>query len=98
MVAYFTFDDFGDNLEEIEMKLPRKKILYLDVAEIDAYASKKTDTDDAATTTVSPTATEPIKKKLVLSSENTAGEAPSVAGSPDASSGEKQKKGKGKKK
>lgn len=68
------------------------------VAEIDAYASKKTDTDDAATTTVSPTATEPIKKKLVLSSENTAGEAPSVAGSPDASSGEKQKKGKGKKK
>lgn len=51
VVAYFTFDDFGHGLEEIEMKLPRKKILYLDVAEIEAY--KSVDTEDKIRITVS---------------------------------------------
>lgn len=51
VVAYFAFDDFGHSLEEIEMKLPRKKIVYLDVTEIDEYQS--VDTDDKIRITVS---------------------------------------------
>jgi DNA repair exonuclease SbcCD nuclease subunit len=51
VVAYFEFGDGSHTLDEIEMKLPRKKIVYLDVAEIDEY--KSCDTEDKIRITVS---------------------------------------------
>ena len=51
VVVYIKFNDNGYNLDEIEMQLPRKKIIYLDVTEIDDYKSR--DTDDKIRITVS---------------------------------------------
>jgi DNA repair exonuclease SbcCD nuclease subunit len=51
VVPYFEFADGKHVLEEIEMKLPRKKIVYLDVTEIDNY--KQTESDDKIRITVS---------------------------------------------
>ena len=46
IIAYLSFDDNKDyNLEEIDLQLPRKKIVYLDIDDIDKYNIKSNNTD-----------------------------------------------------
>jgi DNA repair exonuclease SbcCD nuclease subunit len=42
IIAYLTCNEKGYNLEEINLQLPRKKILYMDVEDIDEYTVKDT--------------------------------------------------------
>ena len=51
MVAYFEFKEGGYELEEIELNLPRKKIVYLDVDDVDSF--KIPNSDDKLRVTVS---------------------------------------------
>jgi DNA repair exonuclease SbcCD nuclease subunit len=37
IIAYITFDNNDYNIEEIDLELPRKKIIYMDVDDIDTY-------------------------------------------------------------
>ena len=42
IIAYITFDEQKYNIEEIDLNLPRKKIIYLDVEDIDDYKLPET--------------------------------------------------------
>lgn len=43
IIAYLTFQDRQYKREEIDLKLPRKKIVYMDVEDIDNYQTPETD-------------------------------------------------------
>ena len=51
IIAYFTFTESSYECEEIDLKLPRKKIVYLDVEDVDNY--KVPNTEDSIKVTVS---------------------------------------------
>ena len=51
IIANFSFENGEYNLEEVDLKLPRKKIVYMDVKEIDRYEVE--DTEDKLKLTIS---------------------------------------------